>query len=315
MANKELPVGYKINGYTISKKISYGGFSIVYLAFDNKDCPYAIKEFFPNNLHLRSSGTVISYINETERTRFESGLKAFKTEAEIVMNIKHDNIIDIINFFETNGTAYLVMPYEYGMTLNRYIALNSKMNENILISVAVDIFSAIKKFHDNKIVHLDLKPGNIWIRPNGEALILDFGAARDLDDLEKNKKLPLHTPGYAAPEQHKEYFRPSRIGPWSDYYGLGATLFALIEKRPPALSVDYLKQNNRVSIVKDRMAQYDLNLLNLITYLMQPEWGKRKMINFSNVISMLSEFKDLKEIGNICDLITIEHKSISIIKD
>ena len=292
--NIELPIGYKISGYKILKKISYGGFSIVYLAYDKDNKPYAIKEFFPSNLHLRSKGDKLSFINDVEKTKFMNGLKNFKNETEIVMNIKHNNIINIINFFEYNGTAYIVMPYEYGTTLNKYVMLSGLFNEKKIISIAIGVFSAIQKFHENGVVHLDLKPNNIWVRPSGEALILDFGAARNISDFRSdlNIKMPPYTPGYAAPEQHKEYYKPSRIGPWTDYYALGATIYALFNKSAPDLSINFLKENKSVDVVEKFMGQYHISFLNFVEYLMQPEWNKRKKIDFKNVIEILVSFKD-----------------------
>ena len=244
--NLVLPKGFKLNEYVISKKLSSGGFSVVYLAYDKHGQPVAIKEFFPNHLHLRSKGTRIDFINMRENHRFQEGLKGFKDETEIVMRLKHRNIIEIINFFEMNGTAYIVMPYEYGMTLSRYISNEKNATEGEIISIIEGIFQAVQMFHDNNIIHLDLKPGNIWLRPNKEALILDFGTARIIDDPVKSKQPPMHTPGYAAPEQHREFFQPQRVGVWTDYYGLGATLYAMIEKKSAPPSPDYILNGTKV---------------------------------------------------------------------
>lgn len=303
MANNiSLPKGYKLGEYTLAKKISSGGFSIVYLAYDKSGNPFAIKEFFPNHLHLRSKGKIIEFINMRERHRFQEGLKAFKDETEIVMKLKHRNIIEIVNFFEANGTAYLVMPYEYGMTLSKYIALEKIPNELELVSIAKDIFSAVQMFHENKIIHLDLKPSNIWLRPNKEALILDFGTARIVDDPIKAKQPPMHTPGYAAPEQHKEFFFPNRIGEWTDYYGLGATLYALIDRTSPIPSPKLLQTGQRLYITETRYGQFNLELLNIVEELMQPEWEKRKKVNLKEIINKFSQIKPAQEINLVTDL-------------
>lgn len=293
--NVSLPKGLKLNEYTISKKLSTGGFSVVYLAYHKSGIPVAIKEFFPNHLHLRNKGHRIDFINMREKHRFQEGLKAFKDETEIIMKLKHKNIIEIINFFEMNGTAYIVMPYEYGMTLSRYISVEKNPNEQEIISIIEGVFSAVQMFHENNIIHLDLKPGNIWLRPNKEALILDFGTARIIDDPIKSKQHPMHTPGYAAPEQHKEFFQPPRVGAWTDYYGLGATLYALLEKTSPDPSPEILLNGEQIDIKNRRKGQFSDSILEVVNYLMQPEWEKRKKINLKEVIDSLKKIKPIKE--------------------
>lgn len=294
--NVALTKGLKLNEYTIAKKLSAGGFSIVYLAYDKEGNPVAIKEFFPNHLHLRPKGTKIDFINMREKHRFQEGLKAFKDETEIVMRLKHRNIIEIINFFEMNGTAYIVMPYEYGMTLSKYIATEKNAAELEIVSIIEGIFLAVQMFHENNIIHLDLKPGNIWLRPNKEALILDFGTARIINDPVKSKQPPMHTPGYAAPEQHKDFFQPQRVGVWTDYYGLGTTLYALIEKSAPEPSPKLLLSDRRATIINERKGQYSDKILEIVEYLTQPEWEKRKKIDLKNVISELKKIKPVQTV-------------------
>jgi len=300
--NLVLPKGFKLNEYVISKKLSSGGFSVVYLAYDKHGQPVAIKEFFPNHLHLRSKGTRIDFINMREKHRFQEGLKGFKDETEIVMRLKHRNIIEIINFFEMNGTAYIVMPYEYGMTLSRYISNEKNATEGEIISIIEGIFQAVQMFHENNIIHLDLKPGNIWLRPNKEALILDFGTARIIDDPVKSKQPPMHTPGYAAPEQHREFFQPQRVGVWTDYYGLGTTLYALIERETPKPSPQFLLNNNCITMVDERKGQFSEKLLSLVEYLTQPDWDKRKKINLKEVINQLKKIKPIQQTENFTDV-------------
>ncbi len=295
MANNiALPKGYRLNEYTISKKLSTGGFSIVYLAYTDDNMPVAIKEYFPNNLHLRTKGTHIDFINMREKHRFLEGLKGFKDETEIVMKLKHRNIIEIINFFEMNGTAYLVMPYEYGCTLSKFITTEKEASEQEMLGLIEGIFSAVQMFHENNIIHLDLKPGNIWLRPNKEALILDFGTARIIDDPVKSQQPPMHTPGYAAPEQHREFFQPNRVGVWTDYYGLGSTLYALIEKKSPPVSSQLLMQNTSIELKDSRMGQVTLQTLEIIEELMQTDWNKRKTIDLKDVINRIKKIRTVK---------------------
>jgi len=291
--NIPLPKGYKLNEYVISKKLSYGGFSIVYLAYTKDYKPVAIKEFFPNHLHLRSKGTHIDFINIREKRRFQEGLNTFKDETEIVMKLKHNNIIEIINFFEMNGTAYLVMPYEYGCTLSKFLSLEEDINEKEIITIAEGVFSAVQTLHEHNIIHLDLKPGNIWLRPNKEALILDFGSAKIINDPITSKRPPMYTPGYAAPEQHKEFWQPSKVGIWTDYYGLGAILYALVEKKPPPISVELVTNNKFISLKEKRKGQVGDQILQIIEILMDTDWNKRKNIDLRKIITKLRQIKTI----------------------
>ena len=310
--NLVLPKGFKLNEYVINKKLSSGGFSVVYLAYNKSGQPVAIKEFFPNHLHLRTKGTRIDFINMREKHRFQEGLKGFKDETEIVMRLKHRNIIEIINFFEMNGTAYIVMPYEYGMTLSKYISTEKDATEMEIISIIEGIFQAVQMFHDNNIIHLDLKPGNIWLRPNKEALILDFGTARIIDDPVKSKQPPMHTPGYAAPEQHREFFQPQRVGVWTDYYGLGTTLFALMERGTPKPSPNFLLNGSSITMLEERKGQFSEKLLKLVEYLTQPDWEKRKHIVLKDVIMQLKKIKPIQKTEMFTDSL---YRNMTIAED
>lgn len=293
LQNVSLPKGYKLGEYTIIKKISSGGFSIVYLGKTQDDTAVAIKEFFPSSLHLRTKGNVIDFINMREKHKFNEGLKAFRYEMELVTRLKHRNIIEITNYFEMNGTAYIVMPYEYGMTLSKYISSNKNIAEKDLLYIMKGVISAISMLHINNIIHLDLKPGNIWIRPNKEALILDFGTARDITDESKAKTAPMFTPGYAAPEQHKQYFKPEHIGQWTDIYGLGSTMYALIEKTAPAPADQLMKQNKKIDMISQYYGNYSRDTLEIIQELINLEIKKRKSINLEIIIKKIDKIKPI----------------------
>lgn len=307
MANIALPKNYKLLDYKIERKISSGGFSIVYLGYTKEGAPVAIKEYFPSTLHLRSKGQQISFNNLRDKSKFNSGLKAFREEMEIVSKLKHKNIIEITNYFECNGTAYIVMPYEYGMGLNRYIGQRDFIEEQDIINIIIGVFSAISLLHKNNIVHLDLKPGNIWLRPNKEALILDFGTARIINDEEEMKKNPpMFTPGYAAPEQHRQFFSPEKIGYWTDLYGLGTTLYSLLQRKSLTPADKLIAKNQTVEIVKERYGIYNKELLEIVEDLTQLDIKDRKKLNLDKIIEKIQSIK-VKNINlNIMDNLKFE---------
>lgn len=292
MANITLPKNYKLLDYKIERKISTGGFSIVYLGYTKEGAPVAIKEFFPSTLHLRQKGQIISFNNIRDERKFNAGLAAFREEMELVSKLKHKNIIEITNYFELNGTAYIVMPYEYGMGLNKYIAQRDFIEEQDVVSIISGIFSAISLLHKNNIVHLDLKPGNIWLRPNKEPLILDFGTARIVNDPEAMKKNPpMFTPGYAAPEQHRQYFEPEKIGYWTDLYGLGTTLYSLLQKKSLMPADKLIDKNKRVEIVREQYGLYNKELLEIVEDLTRLEVIERKRIDLDKIIEKINNLK------------------------
>lgn len=301
MANITLPKNYKLSDYTISKKISSGGFSIVYLGYTQEGSPVAIKEFFPNSLHLRTSGQQVNFINMREKHRFNEGLKAFRQEMEIIAQLKHRNIIEITNYFELNGTAYIVMPYEYGMGLNKYISQRPFISEQDIVAIMSGVCSAISLLHKNQIVHLDLKPGNIWLRPNKEALILDFGTARLLTDEAKKQVPPMFTPGYAAPEQHRQFFKPDNIGPWTDIYGLGTTLYSLLERHSLTPADILVEKGSQMQILKDKYGLYSREILEIVEDFTHIDIYDRKQIVLDRVIEKLNNIKTKSLGSNMLD--------------
>ena len=185
------------------------------------------------------------------------------------------------------------MPYEYGMGLNRYISQRGFLEEKDVINIMIGICSAISLLHDHNIVHLDLKPGNIWLRPNKEALILDFGTARIISENEEEikKNQPMFTPGYAAPEQHKEFFAPEFIGYWTDLYGLGTTLYSLLQNKSLTPANILIQENKKIEIVKDKYGIYSKDLLEIVEDLTKIEMVDRKKINLNKIIEKLYSIK------------------------
>jgi serine/threonine protein kinase len=120
-ANQPLPAGYVLNGYRIEKPLSSGGFSIVYLARDDTGTPFAIKEYLPSSLPLRSEGVEVKVSDESNLSVFRHGLKCFFEEGRALAMISHPNVVRVENFFRANETCYMVMQYVRGRTLQFHI--------------------------------------------------------------------------------------------------------------------------------------------------------------------------------------------------
>jgi serine/threonine protein kinase len=234
--NAPLPDGLEIAGYRIVKKIASGGFSIVYLASDEDGNAVAIKEYLPSSLALRQQGELVPAISAENLPVYRIGLKCFFEEGRALARIAHPNVVSVVNFFRANETVYMVMAYESGRSLQEHILRRRDKGEKPLVSERFirrmfnQVMNGLREVHTNKLLHLDLKPANIYLRLDGTPILLDFGAARQTLKTDLPKLYPMYTPGFAAPEL---YVKNGNLGPWTDIYSIGASIFACMVGAPP----------------------------------------------------------------------------------
>jgi serine/threonine protein kinase len=232
--NAPLPDGLEIAGYRIVKKIASGGFSIVYLAYDGDGNAVAIKEYLPSSLALRQPGELIPIISKANLPVFRIGLKCFFEEGRALARIVHPNVVRVLNFFRANDTVYMVMAYESGHSLQEHIsrlrAKGSASAKRFIRQIFSGVCGGLREVHANKLLHLDLKPANIYLRTDGTPMLLDFGAARQTVNTDMPTLAPMYTPGFAPPEL---YARRAPLGPWTDIYSIGASMFACMVGAPP----------------------------------------------------------------------------------
>lgn len=246
--NAPLPDGLDIAGYRIVKKIASGGFSIVYLAYDEDGNAVAIKEYLPSSLALRQPGELVPVIAPENLPVFRIGLKCFFEEGRALARINHPNVVSVVNFFRANETVYMVMAYESGRSLQDHILRRREKGDKPLVSECFirkmfsQVMNGLREVHANKLLHLDLKPANIYLRVDGTPILLDFGAARQTLRADQPKLYPMYTPGFAAPEL---YMRNGSMGPWTDIYSIGASMFACMVGAPPQ-PADQRKVNDRM---------------------------------------------------------------------
>jgi serine/threonine protein kinase len=224
--NRALPQGYKLDVYTLDRPISRGGFSIVYRATDPNGEMVAVKEYLPAGLVLRTDGTRVQASSAENMTSFRYGMKCFFEEGKALAAISHNNVVRVLNFFRANDTVYMVMKYERGRTLQQYIqAKQGMLPERFVRYVFTELLNGLREVHAKRLLHLDIKPANVFIRNDGSPVLLDFGAARQILASTPNVQAPMYTPGFAAPEQYKEA-DAGQQGPWTDIYGVGASIYA-----------------------------------------------------------------------------------------
>ena len=234
--NAPLPDGLEVGGYRIVRKIASGGFSIVYLADDSDGQTVAVKEYLPSSLVRRGPGELVPFISPDHLNTYRNGLKCFFEEGRALARVLHPNVVRVLNFFRANDTVYMVMAYEQGRSLQdlimRYRGKPGKevLPERHIRKIFAQVMNGLREVHANRLLHLDLKPANVYLRRDGSPMLLDFGAARQTLTQDAPKLFPMYTPGFAAPELYR---RNQSLGPWTDIYGVGATLYACMIGSPP----------------------------------------------------------------------------------
>lgn len=266
VTNQPLARGFQLLNYSIVRQLSAGGFSIVYLAHDENDYPVAIKEYLPNSLVLRREGEIVQATSAEKLALFRHGLKCFFEEGKTLAKINHPNIVRVINFFRANETVYMVMEYERGRTLQKEIQINQGkegVSEKLIRKVFYQMLNGLREVHLHRLLHLDIKPANIYIRLDGTPVLLDFGSARRTLGTELQKFTPMYTPGFAAPEHYSDR---DNLGPWSDIYSIGASMFACLSGFAPQSADQRVKEDKYVSARKMWGGKYSDELLDIIDW-------------------------------------------------
>lgn len=274
-----LPNGFKLEGYAIDRKIGGGGFSQVYLAFNPDGQPVAIKEYLPEGMVSRNPDGSIKPISEEKEKTFRQGMRFFFDEGRTLATIRHPNVVEVENFFRANDTVYMVMKYERGKTLQRHIyeMQGEPMREGFIRGVFIHLLNGLREIHAQRLLHFDIKPSNIYIRQDGSPLLIDFGAARQAL-LTDQKYVPMYTPGFAAPEQ---YNQRDRLGPWTDIYGVGASMYACIARHPPPPANERLEEDKMQPAAKEFAGAYSETFLDLVDSLLRLPYTERPQSVFS----------------------------------
>ncbi|MGE0485609.1 MAG: protein kinase [Gammaproteobacteria bacterium] len=229
--------GHVLHWYRIDKVLGQGGFGITYLAFDtNLDQPVAIKEYLPMELAVRDGDHSVYPASRAHDKRYRWGLDRFLTEARTLARFKHPAIVRVLSVFEANNTAYMVMEYQDGLSLQAVLDRRGTLPQQELVALVLPLLDGLETMHAQGFIHRDIKPANIYINHNGQPVLLDFGSARQALGEETRTLTSVVSPGYAPFEQY--YSKSDRQGPWTDIYGLGATLYRCISGLQPMAAID-----------------------------------------------------------------------------
>ena len=274
-----LPQNYQLGEYVIDRRIGGGGFSLVYLAYDSEGQPVAIKEYLPGGVVGRGNSGTVRPLAEDKEASFRYGMKCFFEEGRALAGIRHPNVVRVTNFFRANDTVYMVMKFEQGKTLQRHITgLKEPMRESFIRGVFVQLLNGLREVHAHKILHLDIKPSNIYIHADGSPVLIDFGAARHALTYDFQAASPMYTPGFAAPEQ---YNQRERLGPWTDIYSVGATLYACIAKAPPQPSDQRADKDKLLPASKTHGGLFSRDLLDLVDSMLKLNYTERPQSVFA----------------------------------
>ena len=266
--NAALPENLELSGYRIVKKIAVGGFSIVYLAEDAEGREVVIKEYMPAALAKRLRGELMPNVAADQVELYRIGMKYFFDEGRALASIVHPNVVRVLNFFRAHDTVYMVMAYERGRTLQEHIARRRQKGDKPLVSepairsMFAQVMDALREVHTHKLLHLDLKPANIYLRNDGTPILLDFGAARQTLHVDLSRLHPMYTPGFAAPELYTKH----DLGPWTDIYSIGATIFTAMVGVPPQSSIERKRDDRMEVYYRELEHVYSKELIELVRW-------------------------------------------------
>lgn len=260
-----------IGGYRIVRRLSAGGFGVVYLAVDQNGQQVAIKEYLPSSLATRATGELAPQVPPEKLSLYRLGLKSFFEEGRSLAQISHASVVSVLNFFRENETVYMVMNYLDGATLQDFIVTARELKkakvfrESTIRSLFDEILRGLRVVHQHKMLHLDIKPANIFVTDDDRAVMIDFGAAREVLSKEGNFIRPMYTPGFAAPEMYR---RDSSMGPWTDIYAIGACMYACMHGYPPNDAPQRIEKD-RLSLSLSRLrGVYSDDLIEVVEWCM-----------------------------------------------
>ncbi len=266
-----LPPRTKLGNYHIVQQIAAGGFGLVYKAVDEKGRAVAIKEYLPAALCTRAAGQKHPVVHPDKLSLYRLGLKSFFEEGRALAQISHDSVVRVLNFFRENETVYMVMNLLEGASLQDFVLIARSLkkpkifHESTIFSLFEEILTGLRVVHQYRMLHLDIKPANIFVTNADKAVLIDFGAAREVINHEINFVRPMYTPGFAAPEMYR---RKGELGPWTDIYAIGACMFVCMLGYPPNAAPQRLEKD-RLSLALSKMRKiYSDNLIEMVEWCM-----------------------------------------------
>lgn len=292
-----LPEGttLQMGKYRIDKLLSYSGFGIVYMATEMQfDERVAIKEFFMKSVNRRDGdSTTISVTTPQNKIVFDEQKAKFMMEAKRLRRLHNQHIVHITDLFEENGTVYYVMNYIDGQPLSNIVRQNGMIKEQEVFDYLNQTLDALEEIHSQKFVHLDIKPANLMVDKTGQIHVIDFALSKS--QFSEEDVVVGYTHGYAPPEQMCGEI--TKIGPWTDLYALGATLYNLLTgQKPPSIS-QIAEEAEDAFLFPESI---DIGFQALITWMMDISPIKRSQ-SVERVRKMIEDLGLMDEFDDIAD--------------
>lgn len=274
-----LPSGTHLEEFVVERVLGVGGFGITYLAQDSSlGRRVVIKENLPAQFCWRDTHALSVRPRHTQgedAENFSYSLESFRKEAATLASLDHPGIVKVLRSFQAHGTAYFVMPFVEGTALDEVIRERTGMSkpfvEEEIKDLLAKVLDALGYLHERGIYHRDIKPGNILMTKVGPVLI-DFGAARQR--LSERSLTVIESAGYTPFEQLQSR---GKVGPWSDLYALGGTLYKTITGETPAKATDRAFDDPVVPLTQreELRGRYSPELLASIDMAMEPKASDR----------------------------------------
>ena len=251
-ANKQPEAKYHLRPYTlltgrylVGRVLGEGGFGITYIGLDaTLSKRVAIKEFYPMGAASRfSDDSNAVTVSPGRQEFFNTGVERFLFEAKSVAAFSdEDGIVDVLDYFQENNTAYIVMEYLEGENLKQHVVRTGVMPPDTLINLMLPVMRSLRSMHAKGIIHRDISPDNIMLTKSGKLKLTDFGSARFFTNRERQLSIVLKQ-GFAPEEQYR---KNSAQGPYTDVYALCATMYACITGQVPPDSLDRMAHDDLV---------------------------------------------------------------------
>ena len=254
-----LSAGRMIGRYEVVSVLGQGGFGITYRARDSQlGREVAIKEYLPLALAVRQDGTTVLPRSTGAAEDFTWGRERFVAEGRTLASLQDaPAIVRVFDFLEANGTAYIVMQLLQGETLEGRLKRTGPLKAADIDRILWPLLDGLEQVHNAGFLHRDIKPANILLDDAGNPTLIDFGASRAAIAGRSTALTAIFTPGYAAAEQ----MTSAKQGPWTDIYGLSATLYHAITGQTPPSAFDRMLDDVYEPLGKKMPAGFALGLL------------------------------------------------------
>jgi len=256
-ASSALPLGSRLGEFEVTGVIGEGGFGIVYSAHDRSlDRIVAIKEYLPSAFAVRTTSGTVQVRSAEHAKIFAAGLASFINEARMLGNFSHPGLVEVFQFWEANGTAYMVMRYYRSPTLREVLRTTPEVATEQWLRETLDpILVAVQELHAEQCYHRDISPDNILVGANGRSVLMDFGAARRIIGGMTCALTTVLKPGYAPIEQYSEDGSMHQ-GAWTDIYAVGGLLYNAMTGKVPVQAISRMMNDPLKSVSVAARSEY-----------------------------------------------------------